>query len=98
MKSNLIEVSQTNIKLLEHVWENTHRDEEGRLVMPHAWNGKNSYLLSQNYNLSKQILNSTLTDPPNSSDFDEGSVKAVRKQPHRMAAKKCRELLKLQTD
>ena len=57
---NEIEVSQTNIKLIEHVLENTHRDEEGRLVMPLAWNGKNSHLLSQNYNLSKQILNSTL--------------------------------------
>ena len=51
--------SQTNIKLVDYILQNSSRDTEGRLVMPLSWNERNSHLLSRNFNLSKQILNSS---------------------------------------
>lgn len=52
--------TETNLKLIDFVLNNTERDSEGRLVMPITWNNKNSHLLGQNYNLSRSILFSTI--------------------------------------
>ena len=52
--------SESNIKLVDYVLQTTSRNSDGKLVMPVAWNSKNAHLLSKNFHLSKQILNSTL--------------------------------------
>lgn len=52
--------TETNLKLIDFVLNNTERDSDGRLIMPITWNNKNSHLLGKNFNLSRNILFSTL--------------------------------------
>ena len=52
--------TETNVKLVNFVLDNTTYDGEGRLVMPLTWNNKNSHLLSQNYALSHKLLQTNL--------------------------------------
>ena len=55
-----INETETNVKLVNYVLDNTERSEDGRLVMPLMWNSKIAHLLGKNFNLSKQILKSNL--------------------------------------
>lgn len=54
-KENSVEL---NTKLTTHVYDNTYRTENGRLVMPLMWNSSVQHLLGNNENLAKQILKS----------------------------------------
>ena len=49
---------ELNNKLANHVYDNTSRTEDGRLIMPLMWNSSVQHLLGNNENLSKQILKS----------------------------------------
>ena len=51
--------SETNMEIVDYILQNTSRDNDGRLIMPLSWNTKNCHMLSRNYNLCNQILNST---------------------------------------
>ena len=51
--------TDTNVKICEYIISKTERDDTGRLIMPLPWNNKNVHLLASNFNLAKQILNST---------------------------------------
>ena len=51
--------TETNLKIIDYVLENTSRNENGNLVMPLTWNCKNAHMLSRNFNLAKRILYST---------------------------------------
>ena len=52
--------TETNVKVIEFVLNNTKFDKDGRLTMPLSWNNKNSHLLSQNYFLARKLLESNL--------------------------------------
>ena len=52
--------TETNLKVVDFVLNNTKVGSDGRLLMPLTWNDKCAHLLSQNYNLSRNILKSTL--------------------------------------
>ena len=54
-----LDVNEINLKLVNYILQNTTRDTDGRLVMPLAWNDRNYHLLSNNFQLCKQILSST---------------------------------------
>ena len=51
--------SEVNVRLVNYILDSSSRADDGRLIFPIAWNEKNCHLLSRNYNLCKQILNST---------------------------------------
>ena len=52
------EINEVNLKLLEYVYDNTVRENDGRLCMPLLWNPRVSQFLGKNYNLSLSILKS----------------------------------------
>ena len=52
-----VKETETNLKLIDFVLQNTKYDSDNRLTMPLMWNSKNSHLLSRNYLLSKNYLN-----------------------------------------
>ena len=46
-------VTERNKELVQYVIENTDHEEDGRLIMPLLWNGKDCHLLGENYSLSR---------------------------------------------
>ena len=54
------ESSELNKKLIKFVFDETSRDESGRLQMPLLWRTEVAHLLGVNFELSKSILNSNL--------------------------------------
>ena len=69
--------SETDIMLVEFVLNNTKidKDNDGRLIMPLTWNNKNSHLLSKNYHLALNILESNFNrfknDPVKLKMYDD---------------------------
>ena len=51
---------ELNNELVKYLLDNTSRTEDGRLIMPLLWNDKVKHLLSQNFNLAKNILFSNI--------------------------------------
>ena len=51
--------SEVDIKIADYVLDNMTRNESGRVFVPLMWNNKIESCLSQNYNLSKKVLNTT---------------------------------------
>ena len=76
----LLEFSELDHSLFEHVVNSIERDDEGRLVAPALWDSNVEHRLAKNFNLAHKILKSTVHKLRNNLDALQQYDSVIKEQ------------------